>query len=1297
MTPFRSISIKPLLASAWSRIKGFVHWHYRLLLRLLLAGALLFVVLALTWQFYLLPRLDQFRPMLEGRFAAATGSPIQLGRISGGWHGMRPGFHIDGLTVLNRDRTPALHLNALDADVAWRSIFVGEIIFRRLSLAAPALEVTRDASGLWHVGGFALTAGQGTSDNRFMNWVLNQDELDINGGTLNYTDLLTNAPPVQARDVQLHVRSLFGRHSFTIGATPPSSIGQSFTLGGVWYGSDVGKWATWSGHARIVAPQIALDSLWRYLPAGALPFAVQSGTAGGSVDFSFGQGQLTGADVDLVAQSLLAQYGSRSLELPRFDARLHWTEQGGKSAMRLDGRQIATRDGVVCNNCRFTWGKDKSGKQDISLSGLKLDHLAGLRSALPAALLERIPDGQLAGDVRNSSYAWQGDWDKPAHYKGSIDLANLAVQWPGVLPELGPANIQADFTEAGGKAQLVSSNFVFNYPQQFVEPIRLDLLNVATHWQRQANGWNISLDTVRLNNKDMNVSVAGKYFWPDSGLGQLDLDGDIKGLEASRAFAYLPRVVGDETLAWLKGSLKHGRAFDGKILVHGNLHDFPFPDDKAGQFRITASAQDTTLQFASDWPAITHINGTLDFHGKSMLIRAPQAQIHNAQLNNVEVSIPDLEHPHVLVDGKAQDSTTGFLDYIKATPLHGPMAAYIDGLKAEGKGDLTLKLDIPLANMAQTKVNGSYHFADNMLDFAGNVPPITATSGQLLFTESGLTVRDVSGQALGGTVQISGTSDKDGVVKLQLNGKSQLADVAHNFDLPLATRLHGMMGWQGQIAASHDRFDVTLTSPMSGTVIDLPAPVGKAANVSRSLRLRVAGDKTGYELDMTWEHLLQLVMRQPQGGALTGNLVLGSANAVMPARPGMLVSGGWPELNAQEWYELWDKEGRGSDRNAASQTVAQAAPPASSSSAGPAGVDLSFDRLSGWGRVLNDVHLKASYPGAQSWQGELASRELNGKFAWSGQGKGKLTARMSKVLLPLTTASGNQPTETSPIRSLPAIDLSIDDFRYKTLQLGKLDVQGEQQGDAWTLKSVSLDNPDGHFDMSGVWRQSNGKSRVSGKFSLGSDDFGKFLARIGYPDTLRRAPGKISGEAAWDGEPFPPDFQSMQGNINMDVQSGQFARIDPGAGRLLSILSLQSLTRRVQLDFRDVFSQGFEFDTIKGDAAIERGVARTENLVITGSAAQVLFRGAANFEAGTQDLRVRIVPVIGDSVAVATTIVNPIAGVAAFLLQRALKDPLGQLIAYEYDITGSMRDPQIRKVEDVSQLLPSIIQKHRTP
>ena len=135
------------------------------------------------------------------------------------------------------------------------------------------------------------------------------------------------------------------------------------------------------------------------------------------------------------------------------------------------------------------------------------------------------------------------------------------------------------------------------------------------------------------------------------------------------------------------------------------------------------------------------------------------------------------------------------------------------------------------------------------------------------------------------------------------------------------------------------------------------------------------------------------------------------------------------------------------------------------------------------------------------------------------------------------------------------------------------------------------------------------------------------------------------------------------------------------SAKLLGILSLQALPRRVTLDFRDVFSEGFAFDEIAGTAKITRGVATTENFRIQGPAARVTMSGEVDLAQETQKLRVRIVPQVTETVAIAGALFGgPIAGVAAYLAQKILKDPLGQAVAFEYDVTGTWSDPTVKRV-----------------
>jgi uncharacterized protein YhdP len=160
------------------------------------------------------------------------------------------------------------------------------------------------------------------------------------------------------------------------------------------------------------------------------------------------------------------------------------------------------------------------------------------------------------------------------------------------------------------------------------------------------------------------------------------------------------------------------------------------------------------------------------------------------------------------------------------------------------------------------------------------------------------------------------------------------------------------------------------------------------------------------------------------------------------------------------------------------------------------------------------------------------------------------------------------------------------------------------------------------------------------------------------------------------------DYPSLTGNFHVNVENGQFLKAEPGLGKLLSVLSLQSLPRRLTLDFRDVFSQGFAFDFVRGDISIDQGIAATNNLQMKGVNAAVLMEGKADLARETQDLKVVVVPEINAGTAsLVATAINPAIGLGTFLAQMFLREPLMKAATQEFHVDGTWADPHVVRVE----------------
>jgi uncharacterized protein YhdP len=249
----------------------------------------------------------------------------------------------------------------------------------------------------------------------------------------------------------------------------------------------------------------------------------------------------------------------------------------------------------------------------------------------------------------------------------------------------------------------------------------------------------------------------------------------------------------------------------------------------------------------------------------------------------------------------------------------------------------------------------------------------------------------------------------------------------------------------------------------------------------------------------------------------------------------------------------------------------------------------------------------------------------------------------------------------------------------------------------WRLNKLSLTMPEASFTASGNWaalgaqpvapggpRQPAApgeRRRTSMKFRLDISDAGQLLGRFGMRDVVRRGRGPMEGSVSWVGSPLALDYPSMSGSFNVNVEAGQFLKADPGLAKLLGVLSLQSLPRRLSLDFRDVFSEGFAFDFVRGDIRIEQGMASTNNLQMKGVNAAVLMEGKADIARETQDLKVLVVPEINAGTAsLVATAINPAIGLGTFLAQMFLREPLMKAATQEFHVDGTWADPRVTRV-----------------
>ncbi|MFN3377269.1 MAG: YhdP family protein, partial [Burkholderiaceae bacterium] len=827
--------------------------------------------------------------------------------------------------------------------------------------------------------------------------------------------------------------------------------------------------------------------------------------------------------------------------------------------------------------------------------------------------------------------------------------------------------------------------------------------------------------------------------------GVLDLSGTLSRADGTRVHRYLPLTIPADARHYVRDAVQAGRASQVQFKVRGDLHHLPFNDPRQGEFRIAAKVQDVTYAYVPPrllpegsprWPALTQLAGELIFERSSMQVRGASGAFSNTpglRLSKVEARIPDLNHTVVGVSAEARGPLSEVLTLVNQSPLAGMTGNALAQAAGSGAADLQLRLSLPIGELARSRVQGSVQLAGNELRITPETPPLTRLRGAVQFTEAGFSLAGVQGRALGGDLRIDGgmrpqapnAPATEPTVQIRVQGTATAEGLQQTRQLgalaQFARLASGSAPYTLALNFRRGHPELSLSTSLQGMALALPAPLGKSAESSVPVRLetqltresllaaaaapRGAATPLRETVQLDWAGAGSAqYLREWSGGTarvLRGSIGLGLAPGESPPAPveGVAANVQWNALDVDAWRAVLARVGAAPGAAAVPGGAfgPEAAMLAAASGYGPTTLALRARTLTAQGRTFRNVAAGAQRT-ADAWRASVAAQEFSGYVEYQDAPRpgaaGRLYARLSRVNLPQSDAHYVEGLLEQPQGDLPALDLVVDDFELRGRRLGRVEIEAQNRGgDAgpreWRLSKFNMATPEATLTATGNWAllgQAGAEGRTAEKrtalsFKLDIRDSGELLTRFGMPGVMRRGKGRMEGQVGWIGTPMSPDYRSMSGQIHLDLEAGQFLKAEPGLAKLLGVLSLQSLPRRLTLDFRDVFSEGFAFDFVRGDTRIERGLATTNNLQMKGVNAAVLMEGSVDIDRETQDLRVVVVPEINAMTAsLVATAINPVIGLGSFLAQVFLRGPLIEAATQEFRIDGTWTDPRVVRV-----------------
>jgi uncharacterized protein (TIGR02099 family) len=757
-----------------------------------------FAALFLSLRYWLLPDIERYRGDIVAAISQATGLPVKIGALSSDWQGLRPRISIADVRVYDRDGREALVLPAIENVISWRSLFAGGLRLSSFAIDSPKLAVRRDKQGQIYVAGIPVSGG---GDGRLTDWLLRQSEVVVRGAEVEWRDELRGAPPLQLSALNLRLQNDGDQHAIGLSGRPPRELGPGIELRAHLEGASVKQPAKWSG--RLFA-ELGYTRLAGWRAWIDYPIDVRRGEGALRVWATLTAGRITQATADVALANVTARLASDLpvLEVASVRGRLHGRQVGRGYEFGARSLALATPGTPAMNATSFraTW-EPASGalaqRGSLNANLIELGPLAHVAEYLPfpADLRKLLAELAPQGNLLDARLDWAGELPDQAQFTLKSRFTGLTLRAWRRIPGFVNLSGSIDASEKKGTLQLAARKSELELPRVFPEPsLAFESLSGEIAWERvDKEALEVRLANLGFANEDFAGTASGSYRWDGAGPGVIDLTAQLQRVDGRNTAKYLPlpTIMGARTRDWVAGAVVGGQASEARLRLKGDLREFPFAADPArGQFTVTAKVSGAVLDYANGWPRIEEIEGDLLFERERIEVLGRSGAILGAKIANVRVAIPSLVdgQTHLTVEGSAEGPTGEFLEFIRKSPVRRMVHGFTDGMAGTGHGKLKLKLDLPLADLAKSKVAGEYQFAGNNVTVDARLPPVERAAGRVAFTESSLQVHDVRGQLFGGDARIAGGTRPDGTVAIHAEGRMTVEGLRTLFDHPWRRR-----------------------------------------------------------------------------------------------------------------------------------------------------------------------------------------------------------------------------------------------------------------------------------------------------------------------------------------------------------------------------------------------------------------------------------------------------------------------------------------------------------------------------
>ena len=1247
-----------------------------------------------------LPDIGRYRSTVVALAESYMKHPVAVDSISAEWQGWIPSLLLKGVRLHSRDGArEIISFDAATVEISpLTSLWKRRPVPRRIVISGLDVTVSRLSDGALLVQGININPADGERDNEFVRWLFGQDNIEVQDTTITWTDHKHRQDAIRLTDVNLLIRTDRTRSQVTGDMSLPGKYGEkmNFAL------DATGKlWSPdWSGEIYASTTQFNPDSWYReYRPEQVTP-------AGGSADLelwsAWEQAQPVRVQGRLAYRDFVVLTSVKTLNVSALAMRFTGQRLPDKDwhvSLKLD--RMVTENGTwPAANIEIVAPEEPGRRYAMSFDYLNLADLMPLAhdmGFIPEAAGRTLERASIRSTLRDGLVVYDR---RPGTEQALVyDLAfrNLDADFGPGLPAVNITSGKLRGTDRRIGVAMNGAGAQFNIPDLYSNELAFDNLDGALTWSRTAAGWKLQTDDLFLENRDMSLALKGTA--ENDGerpAPHLDLVAEIRSGRLENMYRYMPYTEKFRIREWMERSLHAGHVESAIAVLRGYPDEFPFRDNN-GSLRGVVNLSGSIVEYSQKWPAVDNVDAGILFHNELMTAHISRGSVFDAQVTEATGVIEDLTlRPKVvLLKGKVKGPENDLESYIEQSPLSGDrIIRYANQSLVAGNFHMDLDMSIPIkAPHLQPVINGTLRLEDARLVSDAGMLELEQVNGTAGFTRDSVDGRGLTAMLAGQPVSLSMTGSKntpdkppafviagrstDDVIIQQVS--ERFPGAAH-FASRLGERMSGLADWQARFIFEQDAQNLSqrleLESDLYGLELDLPRPLWKPTYARKPLTIRkTLGQPTPTELVYGSDVHTKLHTRA-DGSIERLDITLGDGFRTGPAGAGLNLTGRADILLFDEWRDA----------------IAFFTPEPGDGAGFFSSANINVELETGLLNVLNQSFKSSSMQASRrngDWRVAVQGESLEGELFLPGRPSPENRIEVNLDKLVISKADDDKAMGGADPKNMPPVRAEIADFTYGDYHLGNMQLTATPTINGLSFEEIGFETPEMTIIGSGLWNKPLNISRSVFNIHVEADKLHKMLATFGYDDTAIKA-GKteIAIDAGWNGAPDEFSLEKLAGTFDIRVKKGRLLEVSPAAGRLFGLLSIQTLPRRLTLDFTDLFGKGLAFDRITGSFNIANGDAYTNDLHLTGPSVDVLISGRTGLSDQDYDQLVTVTPQFADNLPIASALLGPVGiGVGAVLylagnMFDSINDNIDRMLRYQYTIKGDWYDPKIEKLKE---------------